>query len=58
MKLLLLPLLSAISLPASVNAEISDQLHKRCLDARDYAGCVRTNNKLSPKKRRKCQGLE
>ena len=57
MKLLLLPLLPAFGLPASVNAEISDELHKKCLDARDYAGCVRTNKKLSPKKEEKMSGI-
>ena len=28
------------SIPAK--AEISEEIHKRCLDARDYSGCVKT----------------
>ena len=40
MKRLLLPLLAALALPTAVNAEISDELHKKCLEARDYAGSV------------------
>tara|TARA_B100000212_G_scaffold323011_1_gene282741 strand:- start:91 stop:414 length:324 start_codon:yes stop_codon:yes gene_type:complete len=45
MKRLLLPLLAFINLPNSINAEISDELHKKCLDARDYKGSVNTNKK-------------
>ena len=51
MKRLILPLLAALSLPTAVNAGISDELHEKCLDARDYAGCVTTNKNLSHKKR-------
>ena len=40
MKRLLLPLLAALALPTAVNAEISDKVHKRCKDAKDYLGCV------------------
>ena len=57
MKRLLLPLLSAFALPTAVNAQISDELHKKCLEARDYAGCVRINKKLSPKKYEKMSGI-
>ena len=39
MKRLLLPLLAALALPTAAQAEISDEIHKRCLDARDYSGC-------------------
>ena len=45
MKRLLLPLLAVLALPTAVNAKISDELHKKCLDARDYSGCVETNKK-------------
>tara|TARA_B100000212_G_C27236046_1_gene473725 strand:+ start:612 stop:749 length:138 start_codon:yes stop_codon:yes gene_type:complete len=45
MKRLLLSLLAALALPTAVIAEISDELHKKCLDVRDYAGCVETNKK-------------
>ena len=49
MKRLLLPLLAAIALPTAVNSGISDKLHKKCLEARDYSSCV-TTKKLSHKK--------
>ena len=57
MKRLLLPLLAAIALPNTVNAEISDELHKKCLEARDYAGCVNTNKKLPLQKDKKISGI-
>ena len=38
MKRLLFPLIATIALPTAVNAGISDELHKKCLEARDYAG--------------------
>ena len=57
MKRLLLPLIAAIALPNTVNAEISDELHKKCLDARDYAGCVETNRKPPLQKDKKISGI-
>ena len=57
MKRLLLPLLAVIALPNTANAEISDKLHKKCLDARDYAGCVRTNKKPSLQKDKEITGI-
>ena len=57
MKRLLIPLLAALALPTAVNAGISDELHKKCLEARDYAGCVKTNKKLSHKKDKEISGL-
>ena len=57
MKRLLLPLLAAIALPNTVNAEISDELHKKCLEARDYAGCVNTNKKPPLQKDKKISGI-
>ena len=57
MKRLLLTLLAAIALPNTANAEISDELHKKCLDARDYAGCVETNKNLSLQKDKKISGI-
>ena len=47
MKRFLLPLLAALALPTAAQAKISDEIHKRCLDARDYSGCVRTNQSSS-----------
>ena len=46
MKLLLLPLLAALAVPTAVHAGISDELHKKFLEARDYAGCVNTIKNL------------
>ena len=40
---ILFALISALTLSTSVQAGISDELHKKCLEARDYAGCVNTN---------------
>tara|TARA_R100000951_G_scaffold25121_3_gene21251 strand:- start:1957 stop:2574 length:618 start_codon:yes stop_codon:yes gene_type:complete len=39
MKILLAPLLLAVSLPAF--AEVDTKIHKLCIEAKDYAGCVR-----------------
>ena len=57
MKRLLLPLIAFITLPNTINAEISDELHKRCLEARDYAGCVNTNKKPTLQKDKKISGI-
>ena len=57
MKRSLLPLLAAIALPTAVNAGISDELHMKCLEARDYAGCVTTNKNLSHKKDKEIIGI-
>ena len=53
MKRLLFPLISALTLSTIVHAGISDELHKKCLEARDYACCVNANKNLSHKKIRK-----
>ena len=47
MKRLLLPLLAAFALPTAVNAELDPNIHKLCLPATDYAGCIKfqTRNK-------------
>ena len=57
MKRMLFPLISVLSLSTSVNAEVSDEMHKKCLEARDYAGCVKTNKKLSHKKDKEISGI-
>ena len=57
MKRLLFPLISALTLSTSVQAGISDELHKKCLEARDYAGCVNTNKKFSRKKDKEISGI-
>lgn len=40
MKILLAPLLLAVSLPAL--AEVDPKIHKLCIEAKDYSGCVRS----------------
>ena len=57
MKRLLLPLIAALALPTAINAKISDELHKKCLDARDYSGCVETNKKPLLQKDKKISGI-
>ena len=57
MKPLLLTPLAAIALPYTSNAKISDEIHKKCLDARDYAGCVKTNTKPSFQEDKKISGI-
>ncbi len=44
MKRLLLPLLTALTLPATVNAEVDPKVHKMCLPATDYIGCVKAQS--------------
>tara|TARA_Y100001968_G_C18954522_1_gene524722 strand:- start:139 stop:618 length:480 start_codon:yes stop_codon:yes gene_type:complete len=41
MKRLLLPLLAALALPIEVSAGVDQEIHKRCLEAKDYLGCVK-----------------
>ena len=57
MKRLLFPLISALTLSTAVHAGISDELHEKCLDARDYTGCVNTNKNLSHKKDKEITGI-
>ena len=57
MKRILFLLISALTLSTSVNAEVSDEMHKKCLEARDYAGCVNTNKKFSRKKDKEIIGI-
>ncbi len=57
MRKIFITLLAALALPTVIKAGISDELHKKCLEARDYAGCVRTNKKLSTKKDKKISGI-
>ena len=57
MKRLLFPLISALNLFTALHAGISDELHEKCLVARDYAGCVNTNKKFSRKKDKEISGI-
>ena len=41
MKRLLLSLLAALALPTAVNANVDPKVHKLCLPAADYLGCVK-----------------
>jgi len=45
MKHLLIPLVAALALPTSVNAELDPNIHKLCLPATDYAGCIEFQTK-------------
>jgi len=57
MKHILLPLISAFVLPITVKAEVSEEIHKRCLEARDYPGCVRTNQSSSLNLKKEITGI-
>ena len=57
MKHLLLSLVSAFVLPIIVKAEVSEEIHKRCLEARDYSGCVMTNRGKTPSIKREMTGI-
>ncbi len=57
MKRLLIPLLAALALPPPVSANVDQEVHKKCLEARDYAGCVNTNKNLSHKKDKEITGI-
>ena len=41
MKRLILPLLAALALPTAVEANVNRKVHKLCLPAADYFGCVK-----------------
>ena len=41
MKRLLFPLLAALALPTNVIASVDSEVHKLCLPAADYLGCVK-----------------
>ena len=46
MKRLLLSLIAALALPCAVNADgIDPEVHKLCLPAKDYAGCIKFQTK-------------
>ena len=45
MKRLLFSLLVAIAIPNSVNAELDPEVHKLCLQATDYVGCLKAQTK-------------
>ncbi len=46
MKRLLLPLIALLSLPISSKAELDPEIHKLCLPARDYSGCIKFQSKI------------
>ena len=57
LKRLQLLLLAAIALPTAVNANVDPEVHKLCLPAADYAGCVKTiENKSKDEFRRVSSG--
>ena len=56
-RFLLIALTAGLLSPIATKAEISDEIHKRCLDARDYSGCVRTNQSSSLKLKKEITGI-
>ena len=53
MKRSLLLLLASLALPNAVNANVDPEVHKLCLPAKDYAGCIKfqtTNKTPQPNK--------
>ena len=56
-RLVLLFLTAGLLSPIAVKAEISEEIHKRCLDARDYSGCVGTNQSSSLKVKKEITGI-
>ena len=56
-RLLLLALTAGLLSPIAAKAEIRNEIHKRCLDARDYSGCVRTNQSSSLKLKKEITGI-
>ena len=56
-RFLLIALTSGILSPITAKAEISDEIHKLCLDSRDYSGCVRTNQSSSLKLKKEMTGI-
>ena len=56
-RFLLLSLAIGILYPIAAKAEIIEEIHKRCLNARDYSGCVRTNQSSTLNLRKEMTGI-
>jgi len=56
-RFLLLALTTEFLSPIPAKAETSEEIHKLCLDARDYSGCVRTNQSSSHKLKKEMTGI-
>ncbi len=56
-RLFLFAITAGLLSPIASKAEISEEIHKRCLDARDYSGCVRTNQSSSLKLKKEMTGI-
>ena len=56
-RFLLIALTTGLLSPIAAKAEISDEIHKRCLDARDYSGCVRANQSSSLNLKQEITGI-
>ena len=56
-RFLLIALTSGILSPVAAKAEIGEEIHKRCLDAKDYSGCVRTNQSPILKVKKEMTGI-
>ena len=47
-KIFLMPLLAAITLPTTVNTGVDPEVHRICLKASDYVGCVKVQTEGYP----------
>ena len=56
-RLFLVAITAGLLSPISAKAEIIEEIHKRCLDARDYSGCVRINQSSSLKFKKEITGI-
>ena len=56
-RFLQLALTAGLLSPIAAKAEIIEKIHKRCLDARDYSGCVKTNQSLNLKVKKEMTGI-
>ena len=56
MKRFLIPLLTLIALPTTVNANVDLNVHEMCLKAKDYKGCVDLNKSSVAKDLPLCEG--
>ena len=56
-RFLLLALTADLISPIAAKAELSEEIHKLFLNARDYSGCVRTNQSSSHKLKKEMTGI-
>ena len=54
---LLVALTTCLLSPNTAKAQISEEIHNRCLNARDYSGCARTNKRAKLTTSREMTGI-